>query len=140
VQDTRNFELAVRLSGRRQTHPGPHLAFYTPRIDTANLPPGDAVHAEDQTARKERRPLQAAPNDDDFGVTRGFGVNYTYVPKPEVNGVDPDQKIDDPCLVVEIIGKAGDSQGTVLLTPNLERQHGAEEIKIGDKTYELSIA
>lgn len=140
VQDTRNFELAVVFPDDEKRSHDRILAFYAPKIKE-----GEISHPELPFTLKIKRHeknselFKRRPGDEPSGATRGHGVDMTIKAKPEVNGVDPNQNIDDPCVVAEIISKTGESLGSVVMTPLMERQYGPEEIKVGDKTYEVSF-
>lgn len=72
-------------------------------------------------------------------ATRGYGATLVFKPEPVIAGANPDQKHEDPYVVVELLDKGGASLGTYAMSFNTGYFFGAEKIKIGGKTYEMSF-
>lgn len=80
------------------------------------------------------------------GVTKGAGLNYMIIPKDETTGVDTQQTMDAPAVVVELTDKAtGESLGTYLMAlwfyPNYSLRQISEpqQIEVGGKRYTLFL-
>src|SRR5579883_1729869 len=76
------------------------------------------------------RPGESNPADS------GSGLTLKAIPKPEISGVDPNQKVDFPSAYVKLYKKGTDERiGTYLASMHLS----GEDVKVGDKTYEISL-
>lgn len=98
--------------------------------------PGMPVDAKviDHMSNSELSDDEADPNTNP--ATQGAGLRHAVKRLPPVSGVNADQPVDIASAYVELLEKdSGKSLGVWLVTPHLKDQR----VKIGDKTYELSL-
>lgn len=96
---------------------------------------------------KERKRIRFAKEKGwPHGVTKGAGLNYMIIPKDETTGVDTQQTMDAPAVIVEFVDKTTkQSLGTYMMGlwfyPNYSvRQIDApQQIEVGGKTYTLYL-
>jgi hypothetical protein len=70
----------------------------------------------------------------------GFGTARVAVPRPEVSGVDPNQKVDLPAAYVTVYEKGTDKPvGTYLTALQLYMMGHADEVEAGGKKYDLQL-
>jgi hypothetical protein len=75
------------------------------------------------------------PQRDKF-ATAGLGTQRTVVAVPEVSGADPDQKYDMPAAFIKLTDKTtGQDLGTYLV----HYRWLGQQLKVGDKTYEIAL-
>lgn len=107
----------------------PHAVFRRGKIEHEKLPFAMELVAYYPNSRldKEGKTPKLA--------TAGFGVEQTVVQVAEGTGTDTDQKFDMPAAFVKLTSKTGDELGTYLLFYEWREQR----VKVGDKTYEVSL-
>src|SRR5262245_3791504 len=73
-------------------------------------------------------------------ATAGLGKEWIATAKPEVSGVDPNQKIDLPAAYVTLFEKGTDKKiGTYLVALRLYLRGDEEEVDLGGKKHELTM-
>jgi hypothetical protein len=140
VQDNRSIEIAVVDATDPKRTQDDIVALYLPAIrkkgiiSTPELP-------FDLEVKKFMKNSSIEPRkpDDEPQANRGHGIRYNLEERPEVSGADPEQKIDEPAAIVELKAKDGQSLGIYSLQLRIGLILGPDEVKIGDKTYEISL-
>lgn len=73
-------------------------------------------------------------------ATAGFGLAKVAVEKPQVSGVDPNQKIDVPAAYVKLFKKGTNEElGTFLVSLRLYLMDHADSVEVGGKKYDLTL-
>jgi ResB-like family len=70
-------------------------------------------------------------------ANRGFGVNHKAVSIPEVSGVDPNQRHDQPAVYLKLTGRKGEDLGKWLFSTDPRCE--AQWIKIDGVDYQLAL-
>jgi hypothetical protein len=90
--------------------------------------------------RNSTEPQPVSPGDPNL-ATAGDGLRVTTTERPEISGVDPDQKIDLPAAYVTFKKKgSGEVLGTYLVS--LWQSLGSkpsQPVKVDDKTWDVSL-
>ncbi len=72
-------------------------------------------------------------------ATAGVGKGVVAVQKPDVSGVDPNQKIDFPAAYVRLYEPGGDEIGTYLTSLQVTLMDGHDDVAVGGKTYRMNL-
>jgi hypothetical protein len=139
VQDNRNLELAVEDVTDPKREKDDIVAMYLPALLKKSISQPDLPFDIDVKTFMKNSHIETRTPRQEAQVTHGHGAQLIVEPRPEVSGTDPNQKIDDPAVIVELKTKDGKSLGTYTLSFIIGLIYGPDEVKVGDKTYEISL-
>ncbi len=139
VHDIRTFELAVidkSKAGEERVTAIPRSMVKTDKtIDLPELP--FRIEIRDVLHNSH---LRSASSRDKNLATAGLGVEWFAEPKKPGSGTDSDSKVDMAAAYVTLTDRASNQPiGTYLVGMLLSMSHETDEIRVGDKTFELAL-
>jgi ABC-type transport system involved in cytochrome c biogenesis permease subunit len=143
VHDIRTFELAVIDTSK----PGEQRVTAIPRSMVKSMvKAGESIDLPDLPFRIKIRDvldnshLRAASSQDDNPATAGLGVEWFAEPKKPGTGTDMDSKVDMAAAYITLTDRTSDKPiGTYLLSMLLSMSNEADQVRIGDRTFELAL-
>jgi len=140
VEDTRSVELAIIDS----SNPKFDDVFVVPKSKLENSGTvkvdGLPIQIEiDEKLFMKNGSLEPVQGGEANPATRGAGLRWKAVDRPESSGVDTSGRVDLPATYVKLKGPGGEDYGTWLVSIPLTLDKGAQIVNAGGKEYRLLL-
>ena len=140
VEDTRSVELAIIDS----SNPKFDDVFVVPKskLESSGTVKIDGLPIQIETDEKlfmRNGSLEPVRGGEANRATRGAGLRWMAVDRPESSGVDTSGRVDLPATYVKLKGPGGEDYGTWLVSIPLTMDKGAQIVNAGGKEYRLLL-
>jgi hypothetical protein len=140
VEDTRNVELAI-IDG---SDPTADEVYVVPksrleRSGTIRIPGLPFEIETDASTFRKNASIEPVRSGDANPATRGAGLQWKAVDRPESSGVDTSGRIDLPAAYVKLVGPGGSDMGTWMVGLLLSMEKGAQTVSVGGKDYRMLL-
>ncbi|HVR82657.1 MAG TPA: cytochrome c biogenesis protein ResB [Planctomycetota bacterium] len=140
VEDTRTVELAIIDSSNSRDDD----VYVVPKskLEKSGTVKIDGVPFEIETngtTFMKNGSLEPIQSGDVNPATRGAGLRWKAVDRPESSGVDTSGSVDLPAAYIKLKGPGGEDYGTWLVSIPLTMEKGAQIVNVGGKEYRLLL-